>query len=376
MKINLDYVRKKAQYDQNATKQRKLDGSPICICYNNAIVLPFLDPAQQLGGVISESDQFIDNSGLYEERKVGRYMYEESSIAEKSETVLYLGMLLSIYGHAITDDLKKIWSFKDKSLKYDRIVYIADWQKGKIPLHVKRIFTLIGLDIEKCEHITQITRYKKIIIPENSFVHHNGEKYYYEIINDTYDTIKRNINCNRSFGEKIYFSRTKIKQQWQREIGEKSIERVFDSIGYNVVHPETLTIDEQISAMMHCTSFASTEGSIAHNTVFCKPGTNVVLIKKCDIFNQWQFAVNGIADLNVTYIDAHRSIRTNKQFPMIGPFYLCITQELERYAGRRFLRVPFFLSISWYIYKYQIKNKCWYQKIIKGINKIDGFKFY
>lgn len=367
--IDLNYTKFSPAQADIVTKKRKLNGTPDCNTFNNAVVLPFRDQNQALGGVITEDGKFMDYTSLYEERSVGPYVYEASEVLYEEKTVIYLGLLLSVYGHAITDNLKKIWVFQNKDIVYDEIVYIANWAKGSVPSYIIRLFNLAGLDITKCKQISTVTKFKNVIVPSNSFVHHNGEKYYFEIFNDVIHTIQKNISCKQSFGEKLYFTRTGIKQSWRRDWGEKSIERVFHSLGYQIIRPETLSIDQQISAILNCTHFASTEGSVAHNSIFCKPGTKVILIKKCDIFNPWQLAINDMSELDVTYVDAHKSVQTNRQFPMVGPFYMCITKELEMFAGRKYLHLPLWLSPSWYMYKYQIENKKWPQRMFRIVGK-------
>lgn len=365
--------------DTSFTKNNAFDGKCLEIEnslsyaeYTNALVLPFLNDKCQLGGVVTAEGIFIGKSGLYEERTVGIYQIEDAFIVEDESVVLYLGLFLYGYGHAITDNLKKLWSLKETGIVYDKIVYIADWveKKNPCPSYVKRIFELAGLDIDKCSPIEYVTRFKKVIIPDNSFIHHDGYKYIHPSIREIYERMRQNVTCTRSFGDKIYFTRTGLKQHWHRDWGEKSVEKVFRKLGYEILHPETMSVDEQICAMNNCSHFAATEGSVAHNSVFCRPGTNVILIRKVDLFNIWQMAINVIANLNVTYIDAHRSIRTNKQFPMVGPFYMCITPDLERFTGRRFLHLPLWLSPSWYMYKYQIENKRLYQKCIRMLKKV------
>lgn len=62
-------------------------------------------------------------------------------------------------------------------------------------------------------------------------------------------------------------------------MGEKSIEKLFQSYGYEVIHPEALDIEEQVVMIANAKIIATTEGSIAHSLIFASPGTEVVLIK-------------------------------------------------------------------------------------------------
>ena len=103
---------------------------------------------------------------------------------------------------------------------------------------------------------------------------------------------------------------------------------------------------------MHCKSFAATEGSISHNAVFCEPGSDVVIVRKCNDVNKYQMAVNEIADVNVTYIDAHHSTKVPKDAPWVGPFYLYINNKLEEYYGFKIFHFPRVLTFSWWLYYY------------------------
>ena len=182
-----------------------------------------------------------------------------------------------------------------------------------------------------------------------------------------------NDNTLPKLGERIYFSRTKLKQSWRREAGESQIETVFRKQGFSIVYPENYSLREQISIVHNCNCFASTEGSIAHNSIWCQPETSVTLIRKANCINIWQMVINESSNLNVTYVDAHNSIRTNQQFPMNGPFYMCITPEFERYIGRKRLILPLWLRPSWYIYKYQLQESRLYKKINRMFQKLSFF---
>ena len=62
--------------------------------------------------------------------------------------------------------------------------------------------------------------------------------------------------------------------------------------------------------------------------------------------------INDLADLNVTYIDANKSIMVRPEARWYGPFYLCVTPELERFFNRHIPHLPLWLRISWLKYRY------------------------
>lgn len=163
------------------------------------------------------------------------------------------------------------------------------------------------------------------------------------------------------FKDKVYFSESNfVKKEknktsfWRfpKSQGEWEIERVFRNKGYNIIYPDTLTVAEQIAVVMNCTHFASTEGSISHTTVFCNPGTDVVFVKKMDWINPYQMAINAAVKLNARFINANCSLpQACKDRFWAGPFYLCITPELEAFAGHKILHWPYCLRPSWLWYR-------------------------
>ena len=129
--------------------------------------------------------------------------------------------------------------------------------------------------------------------------------------------------------KKIYFTRSGILDK--KDFGEKKIEDLFERNGYKILHPEKMSFDEQISLLKGCDSFACTEGSVSHNVIFCKDKTDVVIIRKCNMINGYQMALNSLRDFSVTYIDSNKTVPANKRHPYLGPFFLYMSDLLADY---------------------------------------------
>ena len=61
-------------------------------------------------------------------------------------------------------------------------------------------------------------------------------------------------------------------------------------------------MEEQIAIIRNCKCFATTEGSISHNVIFCKPKTDVIIVRKVNRLNYHQLIINEVANVNITYI--------------------------------------------------------------------------
>ena len=358
----------KEELERQETSDHFFDEILHTLSFENAIVLPSLnynEDGMLPGGILTCSGEYLEESG-YHEGNCCKYNFNKDLVETDESTVVYVGFFLNCYGHGFTDNIKKIWYLSTpefEAIKKDvSIIYITE-RNEPMPNWQKEIFSLAGIDTSTWIHVSRITKYKKIIIPQNSI---RSEKtklsrfrsfsLYYR---NTIDRIIQSVSNEGAIFEKIYFTRT-ANNIWWRECGEERIEKMFRKYGYQIISPESLSVKEQIRLLKNCSFFASTEGSCAHNSIFCKPYTNVTIIRKADYCNSYQCMIDVFANLKVTYIDAHHSIRNNKQLPMSGPFYLYASKELHNYFGESFY-YPYWCDILFWVYA---KDKWyWYHKL-------------
>lgn len=343
--------------------------------YEDAFVLPSKDlwvDGKCHGGVVTRENQFVESSAWHEGKRCDKYDFSHEEATPVSSTVIYLGFFNSVWGHALTDNIKKLWflfteEYKQLSEQGAKIIYITAGNQT-LPKYAVRLLELCGVDTTQLHHVTEVTRFSKIVVPDNSFIADNGERFYTKEYRQTIDRIKSNASrCALAKVDKIYFTRTNLKGI--RDFGEKQIENTFRKMGYTIVSPEQYSVDEQIFMLSHCTHFAATEGSVSHGAVFCASGTNVAIVRKVNDVNKYQMAINAVADLNVTYIDAHHSTQASPQSPWVGPFYLCINNNLERYVGHKLFHLPLCLMPSWW--HYNLLNKYIYKKLMHVKNRFN-----
>ena len=86
---------------------------------------------------------------------------------------------------------------------------------------------------------------------------------------------------------------------------------------------------------------------------------DVVVIRKSNRIDFYQSAINQFRKLNVTYVDAHCShLHFYNQYPMLGPFFLCINDYAARYFGCRKC-IPLFSYLKYLLVwlKFRLKGK-------------------
>ena len=316
------------------------------------------------GGIMTESMDYVPQSAYLEDNSCG-YEFIPDEIELKGEGCIYLGLFHTCYGHAIIDSLKKLWyvettECKNLIAKGYELVFITG-RNGDLPYWNKRILELAGLNMQEITHLRQNKFYRHIIIPDNSTIFEvSGCRYYTETFENIIYRIKDSVSATTAFHQqypsKLYFTRTAIHYPNHRETGEKRIEKVFKEKGYEIISPEKHSIEEQVSMLMKCTHFAATEGSCAHGAIFVSPHTNVCVLRKADYVNKNQPMITQLTNSNTTYIDIHHSVRANKKFPMLGPFYMYVTKELSEWAGNRTHQYYFLQPSYWFYYSDRVKR--------------------
>ncbi len=352
------YADFKAKLEQSLTQNFYEDHELQCVQYENAIILPWkeaITPTGEYaleGGVVDSDKKFILQSGFNNSCDV--YEFNDEEIEEViNEEVIFIGSFVNMWGHFITDCLKHLWylnspsynSLKNKNLK---LVYI---NTKPLSGSYSELIKSLNIDISNCYHIRKITQYKKIHIPDNSFFHVNAVEYPFYFTSHYLDTINLITKPYESYDalETLYFSRNKSKSS--RDWGEEYIEKILRKSGVKIVNPEELSFLEQISLLQKCKKLIATEGSIAHNAVFLKEGSEVAILRKYPYVNKYQQCINQVKKLNVVYIDCSLSILNNSKFLYAGPFFIYPNENFCKYLGVDYAKIKFpFKNFSKYIF--------------------------
>ena len=329
--VNLDYLYNpnavKDIFDENYFVNKKLGFQII----ENGMILPHRkikvkgEWSWGVGGCIVDSTgKFIPTTSAKTE--VGEaYIPSPESIQYNPHTVIYLGLFFHVWGHAITDNIRRLWFLKSDLFKSEfknyPLVYLT-WYKRPMERqeNFRRLLEILEVDVESIQPITQPTRFEKIILPDESFYtdinavnpvvsykqNHpdNWTRRFTEEYREMIDRVRDFALKNRmpTSTKKIYYYYGK------NQFGEERLAEYFKSKGYEIIRPEKLTLDEQLNFLINCESFASTLGSCSHNCVFLRDNSEVILIPRFNGFTGHQRAIDQVHPLNTYYVDSTFSV--------------------------------------------------------------------
>ena len=332
--VNLDYLYNpeaaRKYFDKNYFVDKKLGFQVI----EHGTILPYKNTPLggllgALGGIIDNEGKFVGDSFVTHSKADKSYNPSQESIQHSSETVIYLGYFYPVWGHVITDNIRRLWFLKSdafrKEFKNCPLVYIK-WGSTNLEdqSSFKRLLEILEVDVDKLKEISQPTQFEKIIMPDSSI---NVVSYftneYKEIIEHMRNFALKHRTPTSS--KKVYYF------HGRRGFGEEWLAEYFKSKGYEIVSPEKLTIDEQLNLLINAESFASTCGSSSHNSIFLHDDTEVILIVRRH-FYPYQKCLDQVHSVNTNYIDSSLSIFYTRN----GPFCYIVSPQLKRFFGDKF----------------------------------------
>ena len=322
----------------------------------NAVVLPAKQDFSTnpklwaIGGVMDKNNNFVEESAssyLFG----GEYEYNEDYIDNIDEEVVFFGPFIKHWGHFLCDQMSRLWYVINEPEKY-KIVYCGwNWNQGisDISGNYLELFELLGIKKEQLINIQKPTRFRKIIIPEFSFI---PDKYYSEEFEKLTDIIVKNVKSHiKKCPEKIYLTRQLLNENNGKERGESKIIQYLENKGYRIISPEKLSLSDQIFYLNHAKIICMISGSISHNLMFCKQENEVVILNKTDMINAYQMVIDHMTKTNITYVNVYKRI-----FPVLfgmGPFLVYISKYFQNWGGKikeinRISMADYF----WYFRKY------------------------
>lgn len=269
--------------------QRDIHEDKTISVYEEVIVYPLKNLAYHnyYGGLISNSTYellteavYLNNAGIPCQHLTDFNAQENLSknLPHIAGTFLYGGLLMSHYGHFLTESLGRLWAYE---LVKDLNPYICFYAPWSIPNYldennyVNQILTGFGIPPERLVILNQLSILEKVIVPR--------QKYDYITRPDSVflrfckDFTFRN-DCPQGFenADKIYVSRTNLPKTDESEAGvfvygrviaESLFEEHLISQGYKIFHPELYNLFQQLTVYNSAQKIIFFSGTAVHSCI-------------------------------------------------------------------------------------------------------------
>ena len=208
-----------------------------------------------------------------------------------------------------------------------------------------RFFELFGIDFNHIIFLNEPRIFKKVILPDQSYIPLKGyKKDYFDIIGKIVES------CDKTDFKykKIYFSRAKFAKTNHNEFGENQITSLFAKNEFKIIYPEELSLDEQINMINSCDIFVTAGGSLAHNVIFRKDkNMRMFLFNRMDGYQWHQWMFNEMSGIQLNYIDSYCCpYRFIMKTSISGPFLYSVNKNVRLFAKDYGLIVPHGLMVK------------------------------
>ncbi len=293
------------------------------------------------------------------------------------KTVVYLGLFIRVWGHFITDTMRLIWFLKSKYFRenfYDcELVYLPA-KNFKLEGNYRRMFEILGVNISNMKPVTRLTKYDKVILPDECFfISKEGIRTFTPEYITLIDAI-RNYASEHSYpcpSRKVYYSYSGYRNCVA--VGEDKLEKYFASKGYTIIHPEKLSLDEQLNLLIGCESFASTVGSCSHNMLFLRDDTEVILIPRANYLASYQTVIDQVHRMRINYVDSSFSIFSGK-YPYATPFLFFISSNLRKFFHDE--DTESIVDVKDFKKYFRISSGCSMSKIVAYADNPNTYRYY
>jgi capsular polysaccharide biosynthesis protein len=197
------------------------------------------------------------------------------SYNEMAGSCIYLGHLMGHYGHFITETLSAFWAIP--FLKFDRVAFHPFIFGGLIKPFMSPFLEAFDITPDKIVVLRDYTKFDRVYVPERLFklncsVHLRYAECGRQVANFIGVSQEERPDC------KTYLSRSRLEGSYRTINNDKEVDELMESIGFSVIHPQELSVRDQISLYSRSRVMAGFSGSALHNCIFMNPKSILIEI--------------------------------------------------------------------------------------------------
>lgn len=190
---------------------------------------------------------------------------------------MLLGSLQPHFGHSLLEGLSRVWPLHVSQAFRDDMKYLV-FEPGLRDYH--QVFLQhAGIDLERVVHASATgIRVERLYVPTPSIRSH---RWISPLQGKTWATISDSVS-SRAPTRRVYLTRQKIGER--PLLNEEKVAACFSEFGYEIIAPETLTVEEQIEMAATSTHLAGPVGSQMYLAAFQKRGGKKLIIAPANFY--------------------------------------------------------------------------------------------
>jgi hypothetical protein len=187
----------------------------------------------------------------------------------------FLGSLHRHFGHVVLEGLSRLWLHASGAVTAPDVYFLV--YEESIKSYALELLDAFGVPSERIRTIPRAgVRVEALIAPEPGLVTHRQVSAAQQF---TYAKVTGRLSESAG-GQKAYFSRRYVPERPLENIDR--VEDLFKAHGFEIVHPEKLSIAEQIRVAKEATAIAGPVGSQMYLAAFQPPSKKTYVFAPCN----------------------------------------------------------------------------------------------
>ena len=215
-------------------------------------------PIEALGPLL------ISSRAHYPLRQPGRPL----TTAEIPGQSLWGGVFYAHFGHFITEFLPKLLSLQSLANRYPDAQILTlpapDALPGPLPAHVLWFLSNLGIDPARLVLCSAASRIEQLLVAPTPFA---GRFRYHPRLLPLIDAAPWAQVA--ATGDRLFLSRSQLSAK-ARVLNIAEIEQTYADAGYRVIHPEALSLNDQIAQICGARAIAGENGSALHWALYSR----------------------------------------------------------------------------------------------------------
>ncbi len=209
-------------------------------------------------------------------------------------TYLLIGNVHRHFGHFILEGLSRLWGATlMEPILGENIIFAV--YENKLPGFANEFLTILGANNNKVISLPTVARVERLVIPDVSMRTHRWVSYlqgipYKRIIENVQNSYPKKTASEST--RRVYLSRAKVGERLL--LNSEIVESIFQDFGYEIVCPETLSLQEQLNIAQSSISLAGEVGSQMYLAVFQPPGSETIVLAPRNFFLKDDFLLSVI----------------------------------------------------------------------------------
>ncbi|OYX31033.1 MAG: hypothetical protein B7Y99_11120 [Caulobacterales bacterium 32-69-10] len=243
-----------------------------CLCVPRARALYRLDGARIDSTMPTWLDPDVRRTATQDEKLAAmedqrspRTVAIPEATLEVREPVLFLGSIFVHYGHFLTDSLARAWALAQVGPEV-KVVFAPARRLADCPPFVAQTLAALGVGPERVIQSDAPLLLRRVIAPQPLIQWDRR-------VRAGFDAPHRAAADRLAAGavaeaRPVYLSRRRLGRGFRQVLGEDAVEQRLEREGYAVVHPQTLSLGDQIALFEAAPTIVAAEGSAMHTLLF------------------------------------------------------------------------------------------------------------